>query len=124
MARRCDASSCGSNSSRRSIIAAPLVLLTLLEGRNAESAEGKRLLDTVTPMDGLKEKGGGQSYGKPRITYPDFVTTDSGLQYKDFREGTGETPKAGGTLGDREEKKRWERCRHCSLWEPPCTGCT
>ena len=31
--------------------------------------------------------------------YPDFVSTASGLQYKDFREGTGEQPKAGGEGG-------------------------
>lgn len=30
--------------------------------------------------------------------YPDFTTTDSGLQFKDMREGTGETPRPGDTL--------------------------
>lgn len=30
--------------------------------------------------------------------YPDFTMTDSGLQYKDLREGTGETPQAGDVL--------------------------
>jgi hypothetical protein len=30
--------------------------------------------------------------------YPDFTTTDSGLQFKDMREGTGETPQPGDTL--------------------------
>ena len=34
----------------------------------------------------------------PQIRYPDFVTTPSGLQYKDFREGSGEPPEAGDTV--------------------------
>ena len=45
-------------------------------------------------MDALKDK----DYGKGRIRYPDYVTTASGLQYKDFREGTGDQPKAGGGI--------------------------
>lgn len=32
------------------------------------------------------------------VRYPDFTMTPSGLQYKDLREGTGETPQAGDTL--------------------------
>lgn len=46
------------------------------------------LLATVsgyTPMPSLK----GKDYGKSRMTYSDYVTTPSGLQYKDIVEGTG-----------------------------------
>ena len=46
-------------------------------------------------MDALKDK----DYGKGRIRYPDYVTTPSGLQYKDFRDGAGDQPKAGGACG-------------------------
>jgi hypothetical protein len=35
------------------------------------------------------------AYGKPRITYPDFVPTTSGLQYKDAKVGTGESARVG-----------------------------
>jgi len=39
----------------------------------------------------------GRGYGKARTKYPDFVQTASGLQYKDVREGKGNSP----TVGDR-----------------------
>ncbi|EWM25288.1 Peptidyl-prolyl cis-trans isomerase, FKBP-type [Nannochloropsis gaditana] len=39
----------------------------------------------------------GRGYGKPRTKYPDFSQTPSGLQYKDVREGKGNSP----TVGDR-----------------------
>eukprot|EP00775_Hariotina_reticulata_P001962 gene1962-2289_t len=42
-------------------------------------------------MEALK----GKDYGKPRMTYPDFTMTTSGLQFKDLREGSGETPQQG-----------------------------
>lgn len=37
----------------------------------------------------------GKDYGKSRTKYPDYVETDSGLQYKDLREGTGPSPQPG-----------------------------
>lgn len=37
----------------------------------------------------------GKNYGKPRMSYSDYVTTPSGLQYLDVRVGTGPTPKPG-----------------------------
>lgn len=38
-------------------------------------------------MEALK----GKDYGKVRTKYPDYVLTDSGLQYKDLRDGSGDT---------------------------------
>jgi len=35
------------------------------------------------PMEGIRDK----DYGKSRITYPDYETTPSGLQYKELRAG-------------------------------------
>eukprot|EP00976_Prorocentrum_cordatum_P001966 39239-Prorocentrum_minimum.AAC.3 len=37
----------------------------------------------------------GKDYGKPVAIYPDYVLTESALQYKDLRIGAGEQPKAG-----------------------------
>ncbi|KAL0027334.1 hypothetical protein WJX79_001396 [Trebouxia sp. C0005] len=37
-------------------------------------------------MEALK----GKDYGKVRTKYPDYVLTDSGLQYKDLRDGSGD----------------------------------
>lgn len=42
-------------------------------------------------MEGIK----GKDYGKVRTKYPDFVLTDSGLQYKDLRDGSGNTAQEG-----------------------------
>ncbi|GAB2277581.1 Peptidyl-prolyl cis-trans isomerase fkbp19, chloroplastic, variant 2 [Dionaea muscipula] len=37
----------------------------------------------------------GKDYGKSKIRYPDYIETESGLQYKDLRVGSGPTPKSG-----------------------------
>ncbi|GJP76465.1 hypothetical protein CLOP_g6908, partial [Closterium sp. NIES-67] len=37
----------------------------------------------------------GKDYGKSRMKYPDYTETESGLQYKDLREGSGPTPQPG-----------------------------
>ncbi|CAI9093094.1 OLC1v1028509C1 [Oldenlandia corymbosa var. corymbosa] len=40
----------------------------------------------------------GKDYGKTKMRYPDYVETNSGLQYKDLRVGDGPTPKIGETV--------------------------
>jgi FKBP-type peptidyl-prolyl cis-trans isomerase len=45
------------------------------------------------PMPALQ----GKDYGKTRMTYSDYVTTDSGLQYQDLKPGTGAQPSTGQT---------------------------
>lgn len=40
----------------------------------------------------------GKDYGKSRMKYPDYTETESGLQYKDLRTGSGDTPKPGETV--------------------------
>lgn len=40
----------------------------------------------------------GKDYGKTKMRYPDYTETESGLQFKDLRLGTGPTPKAGETV--------------------------
>ncbi|KAM7487061.1 hypothetical protein LguiB_024545 [Lonicera macranthoides] len=37
----------------------------------------------------------GKDYGKTKMRYPDYTETESGLQYKDLRVGSGPTPKNG-----------------------------
>ncbi|KAH7365032.1 hypothetical protein KP509_18G005600 [Ceratopteris richardii] len=37
----------------------------------------------------------GKDYGKTKMRYPDYTLTESGLQYKDLRVGTGPIPKEG-----------------------------
>jgi FKBP-type peptidyl-prolyl cis-trans isomerase len=34
----------------------------------------------------------GKDYGKARMSYSDYTTTDSGLQYSDLKQGTGPAP--------------------------------
>ncbi|KAG8365782.1 hypothetical protein BUALT_Bualt17G0007600 [Buddleja alternifolia] len=40
----------------------------------------------------------GKDYGKTKMRYPDYTETNSGLQYKDLRVGSGPTPKIGETV--------------------------
>nr|XP_027100461.1 peptidyl-prolyl cis-trans isomerase FKBP19, chloroplastic-like isoform X2 [Coffea arabica] len=40
----------------------------------------------------------GKDYGKTKMRYPDYIETESGLQYKDLRVGSGPTPKIGETV--------------------------
>ncbi|XP_078160136.1 FKBP-like peptidyl-prolyl cis-trans isomerase family protein isoform X1 [Carex rostrata] len=40
----------------------------------------------------------GKDYGKTKMRYPDYTETQSGLQYKDLRVGTGSPPKIGETV--------------------------
>ncbi|KAF5746368.1 peptidyl-prolyl cis-trans isomerase FKBP19 chloroplastic [Tripterygium wilfordii] len=40
----------------------------------------------------------GKDYGKTKMRYPDYIETESGLQFKDLRKGNGPTPKTGETV--------------------------
>jgi FKBP-type peptidyl-prolyl cis-trans isomerase len=75
------------------MIAAPGLCIGFL-GASPAYAENSELLQTNTPMSALKDK----DYGKGRLKYPDYVETASGLQYKDFREGSGPGAKVGDLL--------------------------
>mmetsp|Transcript_38175 Transcript_38175/g.95535 ORF Transcript_38175/g.95535 Transcript_38175/m.95535 type:complete len:287 (-) Transcript_38175:181-1041(-) len=55
-----------------------------------DADEAARKKDTVS-MPGLNPKLEGKTVKK----YPDFVSTDSGLQYKDAKQGSGNTPNDG-----------------------------
>jgi peptidylprolyl isomerase len=54
-------------------------------------------LSTSTPQTTIAETPAATTpeETKPNVTDSDYTTTDSGLQYKDITEGTGESPKRG-----------------------------
>ncbi|WIA12121.1 hypothetical protein OEZ85_012194 [Tetradesmus obliquus] len=79
---------------RRESLAAGLVLLPALANLQPAAAAEDSERSKYEPMEALR----GKDYGKPRMTYPDYEMTPSGLQYKDMREGTGEVPREGDTL--------------------------
>ncbi|KAK2352060.1 FKBP peptidyl-prolyl cis-trans isomerase family protein [Trifolium repens] len=72
----------------------------------------KMVLSSIAVIAGTFCKGGialasefadmpalrGKDYGKSKMRYPDYVETESGLQYKDLRPGNGPTPKKGETV--------------------------
>ncbi|KXZ51335.1 hypothetical protein GPECTOR_13g822 [Gonium pectorale] len=58
----------------------------------AEAADA--VISKYEPMDALK----GKDYGKPRMTYKDYTTTPSGLQYQDLKVGEGDLPQPGDTV--------------------------
>ncbi|CAI7801454.1 unnamed protein product [Closterium sp. NIES-53] len=62
------------------------VAVTLLPADVAEATESN-----FADMPALR----GKDYGKSRMKYADYTETDSGLQFKDLREGTGPTPQPG-----------------------------
>ncbi|KAK9832253.1 hypothetical protein WJX74_004292 [Apatococcus lobatus] len=67
-------------------LVAGATLLASQSCRSAQAAEPR-----YEQMDALK----GKDYGKSRMKYPDYVMTDSGLQYQDLRPGSGEQPQSG-----------------------------
>ncbi|KAB1202440.1 Peptidyl-prolyl cis-trans isomerase FKBP19, chloroplastic [Morella rubra] len=58
------------------------------------SMDGIAMASEFTDMPALR----GKDYGKTKMRYPDYTETESGLQYKDLRVGTGPTPKMGETV--------------------------
>ena len=76
---------------RRQVAALSLSLVAtpaLLAARPAAAA-----IKGYEPMPALKDK----DYGKSRMTYSDYTTPASGLQYQDLVPGTGATPRPGQT---------------------------
>ncbi|EFJ42060.1 hypothetical protein VOLCADRAFT_97970 [Volvox carteri f. nagariensis] len=54
------------------------VMATALLGRPVGAAAAEGTIAKYEPMDALK----GKDYGKPRMTYKDYTTTSSGLQFQ------------------------------------------
>lgn len=60
----------------------------------AANLAGSACAAPFTDMPALR----GKDYGKTKMKYPDYTETESGLQYKDLRTGTGAVPQAGDTV--------------------------
>ncbi|XP_061359473.1 peptidyl-prolyl cis-trans isomerase FKBP19, chloroplastic [Gastrolobium bilobum] len=58
------------------------------------SNRGIALANEYADMPALR----GKDYGKTKMRYPDYTETESGLQYKDLRPGSGPKPKKGETV--------------------------
>ncbi|KAH9698271.1 peptidyl-prolyl cis-trans isomerase FKBP19 [Citrus sinensis] len=58
------------------------------------SKDGVVLAAEFADMPALR----GKDYGKTKMRYPDYTETESGLQYKDLRQGSGPKPKMGETV--------------------------
>ncbi|GLC37192.1 Peptidyl-prolyl cis-trans isomerase fkbp19, chloroplastic [Pleodorina starrii] len=85
--------------SRRALLAGAAAALlpaaALLSGSQPALAEADGSgIAKYEPMDALK----GKDYGKPRMTYKDYTTTASGLQFQDLKLGEGEAPRPGDTV--------------------------
>eukprot|EP00249_Psilotum_nudum_P010028 c22292_g1_i1 orf=131-928(-) len=75
--------------SRRRLIslsATSYITSLVVEALHKESAAVE-----FTDMPALR----GKDYGKSKMHYPDFIETESGLQYKDLRLGSGPSPREG-----------------------------
>lgn len=66
----------------------------LLPASAASASTATAELADYEPMDALK----GKDYGKPRMRFGDFNQTETGLQYKELREGSGEPAQPGDTV--------------------------
>lgn len=72
---------------RQALLGMGAAIAGLLVGRSPALAEDYEV------MEALK----GKDYGKPRMRFPEYTLTSSGLQFEDLREGTGATPQPGQT---------------------------
>ena len=76
-----------------SFLASPTLALDRAEPASA-APPGQALGASKMPMPGLSEAQS-SSYGKARMTYPDFKACESGLQVKDVKEGVGDPARVG-----------------------------
>ncbi|KAI5082804.1 hypothetical protein GOP47_0002547 [Adiantum capillus-veneris] len=76
---------------RREMLSLPITLIALA----FDTAQDERVLASeFVDMPALR----GKDYGKPKMKYRDYTMTESGLQFKDLRPGSGQTPKEGETV--------------------------
>ncbi|KAL4419473.1 hypothetical protein ABPG77_008275 [Micractinium sp. CCAP 211/92] len=78
---------------RRQLLSAAAGAALLAAGATALPPAAQAVIQGYEPMPGLE----GKDYGKSRMTFSDFVQSPSGLQYRDFKEGSGLTPQEGQT---------------------------
>jgi len=95
----------GGLSHRRTLLAANLGLACtmaaasadrVLAGEEAETSKGYNPNEQGGNFETSMSALAGKDYGKTKMRFSDYVLTESGLQYKDLKEGTGSRfPKAG-----------------------------
>ncbi|KAG9446538.1 hypothetical protein H6P81_012666 [Aristolochia fimbriata] len=78
---------------RRKILTVSTIGL-LLEAMRHTVEDGEAVASEYADMPALR----GKDYGKTKMRYPDYTETNSGLQYKDLRAGSGPIPKNGETV--------------------------
>lgn len=72
-----------------------LLAIGILVGAVLQNREhGAAIASEFADMPALR----GKDYGKTKMRYPDYTETESGLQYKDLRAGSGPSPKKGETV--------------------------
>ncbi|GLJ44604.1 hypothetical protein SUGI_0937460 [Cryptomeria japonica] len=77
----------GEELGRRQMLMFPMVFEVFMQSLKDNTAKAADFAD----MAALR----GKDYGKTKMRYPDYVETESGLQYKDLRIGSGPIPKIG-----------------------------
>ncbi|WOH13717.1 hypothetical protein DCAR_0833228 [Daucus carota subsp. sativus] len=75
---------------RRTAVMSSIGLLVSVLMNNSDD-HGAADASEFADMPALK----GKDYGKTKMRYPDYIETNSGLQYKDLRVGNGPMPKKG-----------------------------
>ncbi|CAA2977894.1 peptidyl-prolyl cis-trans isomerase FKBP19, chloroplastic [Olea europaea subsp. europaea] len=77
---------------RRQVVMSSIAFLAveIFNSRRSEASSAPEFAD----MPALR----GKDYGKTKMRYPDYIETNSGLQYKDLRAGNGPSPKIGETV--------------------------
>ncbi|CAM8881851.1 unnamed protein product [Rhodiola kirilowii] len=83
---------CGQEFDRRQVLISSIGVLAGHMWNTAK--EGIAFASEFADMPALR----GKDYGKSKMRYPDYTETESGLQYKDLRVGSGPTPKMGDTV--------------------------
>ncbi|KAK9785766.1 hypothetical protein WJX73_009354 [Symbiochloris irregularis] len=83
-----NAASGGAKCSDRRDLLSGAAACAVLAGLQAPAVSAKEKYESMSALKG-------KDYGKARTRYPDYVLTDSGLQYQDIREGSGAAPQQG-----------------------------
>ncbi|GAA0166970.1 chaperone [Lithospermum erythrorhizon] len=78
---------------RREVLFSSIGLLSTLFV-SPKSQDEAAMANEFADMPALR----GKDYGKTKMKYPDYSETNSGLQYKDMRMGSGPIPKMGDTV--------------------------
>lgn len=79
--------------SRRQVVSIPAASICVYLATTFAD-KGTAIASEFVTMPGLQ----GKDYGKSKMRVADYIETESGLQYKDLRPGSGPPPSAGNTV--------------------------